>query len=450
MRRAAVLVFLILAGIPARAEPVTMSLPEAHAMAEAALASGRPRLAYELGEGLQQADRRNPHAHFYQALALAQAEAWRAAEHKAARAYWHARTPEQRFQAAQLAARLSYADTRFTGSQFWLRRAVDHAPNEVRRDATIRSYRAVRHRNPLRFNLRASVTPSDNVNNGASSPLNVIDGVPVVGLLSPSAQALEGVIATAHFIGSYRLAQGEGRETRTTWRLHSRRVHLSDSVEGLDGGDLSSTTAEAGLRQLLTQGPAITWRLDLGAGRTWYGGDPLYDFARLGVQRHQRASPRLAWALGVEIEGQRDEAGRNADTSVYSAFAGITRSIGEEGDLELRLQLRDADSDGVNRSFTQWSAIASYRPSRQPGLVDLDFSLGVSSLDYDRFRIGFIAVPGGRRDESVFARITATLKSVNYMGFVPAISLTHEQSRSNISRFEVEETALSVGIRSEF
>lgn len=450
MRRAAAVLGIICAGVVARAEPVTLSLAEADALTARALAAGRSRLAYDLGRGLLQADAQDPQAHYYQALALAQARAWGPAERKAARAYWHARTSNQRFQAAQLAARLSFADNRLTGSQFWLRRAVDHAPDEVSRASTVTAFRQVRRRNPLRFDIRASVTPSDNVNNGASSPLNVIDGVPVVGVLSPSAQALEGAVATAHLTGSYRIAQSERHETRVTGRLHSRQVHLSDKVAGLNARDLSSTTAGIGLRHLLAPGPTVTWRFDLGAGRAWFGGDPLYDFARIEAQRHQRLTDRLSWAAGAGLERQRDEAGRHADTAVHTGFAALGYSFGETGKLGLRVHLRDTDSDGVNRSFTQWSAIAGYSPARQPGPVALDFSLGVSTLEYDTYRIGFIAVPGGRQDDSVFASVTATFNTVGYMGFVPTMSLTREQSRSNVSRFEVEETSLSLGIRSEF
>lgn len=450
MRRVVAALGLFLGAPGAAAEPVTLSLAAADAMAAQALSAGQPRLAYDLSRGLLEADRRNPHAYYYQALALAQAGALAAGERKAARAYWHARTPEQRFQAAQLAARLSHADDRLTGSQFWLRRALDHAPDDVARADTITAYRAVRRRNPLHFNLRASVTPSDNVNNGASSPLNVIDGVPVVGTLSPAAQALSGVIASAHLTGSYRLARTPRRETRVTGRLHSRRVRLSDDVAGLSGGDLSSTTAEIGLRQLAAPGPAVTWRFDLGAGRAWFGGDPLYDFARIAAQRHHRLGARLSWAAGAGLEGQRDEAGLNADTTVTTGFAALGYRLGETGQLGLRLQVRETDSDGVNRSFTQWSAIASYSPAQALGPLALEVSLGASTLDYDRYRIGFIAVPGGRQDTSVFASVTATFATLGYMGFVPTLSLTRERSRSNISRFEVEETSLSLGIRSEF
>lgn len=428
-----------------------LTLEQADAMAQAALAGGQPRLAYNLSKGLLKADQGNERAHYYQAVALAQADAYGAASRSAARAYRHAKSDGQRYQAANLAARLSFADDRPTGSQFWLRRAVDHAPDEVSRAETIRAFQRVRRHNPLGFDLRFSVMPSDNVNNGATSPLNVIDGVPVVGTLSPDAQALSGVITTAQLSASYRLAAAEGRETRLRGRFNTRQVGLSDKVAGVSGSDFSSSLAEFGISRYLSgDSDSVTWRFDLDAGRVWYAGDPLYDFARLGVQRHQRLGDNLSLSLGATLEEQNDEAGRGADSTVASGFAGLGWSLGNGGHLGVRVQYRDTESDGTNRAFDQWSGFATYRMGRPLGPAELEFSVGVSRLDFSRYQVGFINVPGGREDESVFAGITATFKDVSYMGFVPTVSVTTERSRSNISRFDVDETSLSLGIRSEF
>lgn len=437
------------AAAPAPALQLTLS--QADAMAQAALQQGQARLAYDLSKGLLQADRHNEQAHYYQAVALAQADAWGAAGRAAARAYRHAKSDGQRYQAANLAARLSFAGDRFTASQFWLRRAVDHADGDVARAQTIRAFERVRRHNPLNFKLRFSVSPSDNVNNGATSPLNVIDGVPVVGVLSPGARALSGVVATTRMRGTYRVDAGEGHETRLKGRVTSRRVRLSDTVAGLSGGDLSSTVGEIGVSHYIVGGSeAVTWKLDLDGGRVWYGGDPLYDYARLGVRRHQKLAGRLTLSFGGYAEAQQDEADRGADSTVASAFAGLGWRLDGGARLGVKVQYRDTDSDGVNRASDQWTGIASYRMGRAVGPAELEFALGVSTLDFGRYSVGFIPVPGGRRDESVFASVTATFDDVSYMGFVPTLSVTTERSRSNVSRFDVDETSLTLGMRSEF
>lgn len=433
------------------ATPNALTLAQADALAAQALAQGQPRLAYDLGTGLLQANPRNPRAHYYQALALAQAQAYGAAGEKAALAYRHAETDTQRFQAANLAAELNFADDRLTGSQFWLRRAVDHAPDAVARAQTVTAFQNVRARNPLRFDFRFSATPSDNVNNGSNSPLNVIDGVPVVGTLSPSAQALSGFITTAQVSASYRLAKSDTQETRARARVNARRVDISDPVPGLSGSDLSSTVAELGLSHYLRGAtPAVTWKFDIDGGRVWYGGDPLYDFARLGATRHHRLGDRLLLGFGGFVEDQRDEAARGADSTVASGFASLAVSLEGGAQIGFQLQYRYTDSNGINRASDQWTGIASYQMGREIGPASLEFSLGLSQLDYASYQVGFIAVPGGRDDKSVFGSVTATFNSWGYMGFVPTLSVTSERSDSNISRFDVEETSITLGIRSEF
>ena len=444
---------LTLVGYPVcvHAEATQFNLDQVDIIATQALASQHSKLAYDLAKGLLEADPKNPRAHFYQAMALAQAKAYGPAERKAALAYWHSNTEQQRFESANLAAQLSFADARLTGSQFWLRRAVDHAPDEVARAKTISVFKNVRARNPLRFDFRFSATPSDNVNNGASSPLNVIDGVPVVGTLSPSAQALSGVITTAKVALSYRLAQGEGRETRLRARVNARRVKITDQVAGLRGSDLSSTTAELGVSQYLRGGREIvTWKFDVDGGRVWYGGDPLYDFARLGAQRHEKLGKRVLLSFGADVEEQQDKANRGADATVLGGFAALGLDLSGGGRFGLQLQYRETDSSGVNRSSQQWTGIASYQMGRAIGPVRVEFSLGASTLDFNQYRVGFITVPGGRKDDSIFGGVTATFDNWGYMGFVPTVSVTSEKSDSNISRFDVEETSLTLGIRSEF
>lgn len=447
---AATVAALMLGGL-AGAEPVELSLAQADALAGQALAAGESRLAYNLGKGLLAADSGNPRAYIYQAVALAQAGAHGVAGRKAVLAYWHSETDEQRFEAANLAAQVNFADRRLTGSQFWLRRAVDHAPDEVARDRTVTAFRNVRARNPLRFDLRVSAAPSDNVNNGASSPLNVIDGVPVVGTLSPSAQALSGVITTAQASLSYRIAQSDRRETRLRGRVNTRRVHLSDDVPGLSGDDLSSTVLELGARHIMLGArDTVTWSFDLDGGRVWYGGDPLYDFGRIGTARHQKLGERLLLSFGAEIEEQLDQASRGADSTVYEGFAGTALSLDGGGRLGFRLQYRNTDSNGINRASEQWTGIASYAMGRSLGPATMEFSLGISRLDYSDFRVAFINVPGGREDESIFGSVTARFDDWGYMGFVPTVTVTTENSTSNISRFDVEQTSLTVGMRSEF
>lgn len=318
------------------------------------------------------------------------------------------------------------------------------------RSDSIRAFRTVRARNPLNFDLRFSISPSDNVNNGANSPVNIIEGSPLVGRLSPSAQAISGVVATTDLRLSFRIAQSERSRTRLTGRAYTRKVRFNNAVAGLSAGDLSSSRLELGLSHAISGAQGRNhWQISAHGGRVWYADAPLYDYARLGVKRHQSLTDDLRLSFGGGIERQQDESAPKNDATVYDAFAQLGYTLGSGARLGAYVNFREIDSNGVNASSTQWTGVVSYTMGREIGPALLSLSLGQSVVDYDRYTV-FLPVPGGRVDESVFGGVTATFKDWSYMGFVPTVSVKAEKSRSNISRFDVDETSIRLGIRSEF
>ncbi len=431
-------------------ESVELSLPNAQALAVEALKQKRPKLAYRLSEGLLKANPRDGQAHYTQALAFAQVKAYGFGRRSARKAFNTARTPVQKYEAAQLASQMAYADDRLTLSQFWLRRAVQHAPTEEVRKDSIKAFRTVRAHNPLNFDLKFSVSPSDNVNNGSNSPYNIIDGVPVVGVLSPSAQAIDGIVATTDLQASYRIAYGERFMTRLTGRAYTRRVKFNNAVPGLSGSDLSSSRLQVGVNHIMVDASERgQWEFDVTGGRTWYGDSPLYDFARLGIERHNRLGENTQLSFGSAVEFQEDETWPHNDATQYEAFAQVGYKLANGARIGGYVNYRTTETDGVNQAREQWTGIVSYTMGREIGPAKLSFQLGHSVVDYDSYRI-FLTVPGGRSDSSTFGGVTATFQDWSYMGFVPTVSLNAEQTRSNISRFDVDETSVSFGIRSEF
>lgn len=435
---------------PARAENLSLTLPQAQAMARQALVQKRPRLAYSISKELIEADPRNGHAHYTQALAFAQVDAYGWGLKSARRAFYSAGNDLQKYEAAQLASQLAFLDERLTSSQLWLRRAVQHAPTEGARDETIRAFRTVRARNPLNFNIKLSVTPSDNVNNGSNSPYNIIDGSPLVGTLSPSAQAIPGTVATGDLRLSYRLRQSQTSLTRLTGRFYTRQVRFNNPVAGLSASDLGAARAEAGIAHAFAgRGEDSQWELGLAGGRTWSGGDPYYDFARASVQRRQKLSENLYLSLGTSVEEQLDETVPKSDATQYDAFAQLSYTLPKGGRLGAYVNYRNVDTNGTNRAYSQWTGVVSYTMGQQIGPAVMTFSLGKSVVDYDRYSV-LLPVPGGRNDDSVFGGVTASFNDWGYMGFIPTVSFNAGKSRSNISRFDVDETSLSLGVRSEF
>lgn len=434
----------------APAEGVQLTVDQAQMMAIRALQQNRPKLAYQLAGGVLTANPRDGRAHYTRALAFSQVGAHGFARKSARKAYYNAASPIQKYDAAQLASVAAFKDERLTLSQLWLRRAVQHAPDEEVRSDSIRAFRTVRARNPLNFDLRFSISPSDNVNNGANSPVNIIEGSPLVGRLSPSAQAISGVVATTDLRLSFRIAQSERSRTRLTGRAYTRKVRFNNAVAGLSAGDLSSSRLELGLSHAISGARGRNhWQISARGGRVWYADAPLYDYARLGVKRHQSLTDDLRLSFGGGIERQQDESAPKNDATVYDAFAQLGYTLGSGARLGAYVNFREIDSNGVNASSTQWTGVVSYTMGREIGPALLSLSLGQSVVDYDRYTV-FLPVPGGRVDESVFGGVTATFKDWSYMGFVPTVSVKAEKSRSNISRFDVDETSIRLGIRSEF
>ena len=131
---------------------------------------------------------------------------------------------------------------------------------------------------------------------------------------------------------------------------------------------------------------------------------------------------------GAIISSSLDRSSRMVVSSANSLLSAAWRGVGA--------------SAGV-------SAAPTYTLGREIGPAQVSVSVGHSTLDYEQYWV-LLPVAGGRTDESWFGGVTAAFNDYSYMGFVPVVSVNAEKSRPNISRFDVDQTAVSFGIRSEF
>ena len=241
-------------------QSVALSLPEARSLAVHALNGERPALASQIAQGLLIADPHSAYAHYVLATAHADMGHGTDGRKSAARAYRYADTRVQKFQAAELAARLTFADGHPTLTQLWLRRAVQNAPTPEIEEQLARDYARVRRENPFRFSITGGVKPSSNVNNGADTAQQVIDGLPFTGRLSGSAQALSGIVGTVDAVVGYRLRSTQKTRTDLSGRLFVQRVALDSGSHDLApearNGDFGATYADVSLRQSFAVGAA--------------------------------------------------------------------------------------------------------------------------------------------------------------------------------------------------
>jgi hypothetical protein len=426
-----------------------LQVDQAREVALNALRSGQPRLAFAISDGLLKADESDGHALYIKAKALGQLQDYDQGRRTAAKAYRAARTDLQRFESATLAAQLSFSDEKMTHSQLWLRRAAHFAPDETMRDATVNAFRKVRYRNPVNLQLSFSASPSDNVNNGSNSPFNIIDGSPLVGTLSPSAQAIKGTVFSLNMQGSYRVAETDRSQTRLVARAYLRHIEFNNPVPGISSSDLASQRLQLGIAHIWAPGEDGYWRAEANAGRAWYAGSPFYDFLGVTFQREQKLTDTLRLSFGGGLEHQFDQTVPITDATVWSAITGLTYQFTGGSKLGARALYRQIDAGGTNRASQQWTGMVTYTLGRQIGPAKISVNVGHSTLDYDSYSVVF-PVPGGRVDRSWFGELSATLSSASYMGFAPVVSVRSETSRSNISRFDVDQTGVSFGLRSEF
>lgn len=462
-RIAALSLALFFAGAgPLRAQSpdaVNLTVDQARDVAVQALNNGNPGLAVTLARGVLKADARDPLAYFVIASAYAQLSDPVLARRAAGYAYRYSSLKEDRFHAAQLASRMAFDSGHYSLSQIWLRRTAIHATDEADEKRLARDYRLLRQINPWSLGLRAGIRPSDNVNNGTDTSLNIIDGVPDGGTNSGSALALSGLIGSLDIAPSYRLRASDSSSTSLGARLYIERIALSSQAKSeapeTTGSDFSSTYAELSLHHLFVAGPPEsggTASLGLALGDNWYGGQRSYQFARLEAARQWRFGDRTRLALRADAEKRYRARYLANDAELLGFGADYSRKLTNGDVLRVSLALRDANAKSINGTYSSASVRTSYTLDRPVGPAQISFGLVLGYTRYDEYRFSFQEGfdPTQRTDESIYGDVSLIFDQYDYAGFVPILRLRTGRKDSNFSRFQSRELSLSLGIGSKF
>lgn len=375
------------------------------------------------------------------------------------RAFRLADSKVQKFQAAMISADIADREGRRGALKFWLRQAADQAPNEAYRGSALKILQEERAKSPLSWRLSLSLSPSTNVNNGSSSPFSVIDGLFPIGVISAEGRALSGWEGSARVWLSYRLRETESARTEATAQLSVYRVALSDAsrrkAPGLDAGDLADDVLKLGLRQTWMTADGRERRvLTLNLGRGFAGTGTTRDLIELslGGTRMLAGEDVLSWGLELvhtdPEQARRSTTRRSTLTLGYSwALAGGDRLV---ADLTLADTAAGAGSDRVLREQHSATFRMSWLKKQPVGPFSLSLSAGIYRADYPEFALGFITVPGGRQDRSVFADLTLGLDEMSWAGFRPTITLRGLKTRSNVSIYSTDDLSMGLGIQAEF
>lgn len=439
-------------------DEVTLTLPQVRAVAREAVQNGDGKLAVLMARGLLQADPQDPYALFILARGLEMQKHHGAGRRAAGRAFSASEKDADRFMAAQMAARMAYADRRYGLAQYWLRRSLDPAPTEALKEQAISDFRRVRQENPWNTRYRITVQPTDNVNSGTENPYFVVDGLPWYGVHSPAAMALSGTEIRLEARSSYRLREDQASATRLTGEFVTKRVRLSqeakDAAPGADGDDFASTRAEIGVDHRWAAGGDARANGVVGVtaavGQAWYGGETSYAYGNVGLNRSFTLGENSLLSVRAEYERREDAVAYFARSDHVQLRGDFRHRLPQAAALSMGLILDRADSDRGNVDVLHRTAYVSYDFGDVTGPVDLRLTLGARNTDYPRYFIGFFEAPGGRQDDAVFASLDITFSEIDYAGFVPRVTLLTQRTSSNISRFETSSTALSFGIESKF
>lgn len=435
---------------------VELGVDQARNLAIRALESGDPGFAIQLAKGVLKADPKDALAYYIIAQGYAGLDNPTLARRAAGYAYRHADAGPARFEAAQLAARMAFLGENYTLSQIWLRRTAIHAPTERDEQLVAQDYKILRQVNPWSLRLRAEVQPSDNVNNGSDTSLNIIDGVPDEGTISGAGLALSGLIGSLDIAPAYRLSSDEDSLTTLGARLYLQRVALSDSAKATapdaTDSDFGATYAELSLAHAFALGSVdggAQMAFDLAFGESWYGGERNYRFARLGGAHRSRISPTARLTLRAEAERRFKARYLTNDARVLSLGADFDKAFDNGDVLNLVLALQDTDAQSINGTYSTASMRASYTLGRAVGPARLSMGLVMGYTHYDDFLFSITgAVP--RTDKSLYGDLTLIFDRYDYAGFVPTLRLRGGRKDSNFSRFSSRELSLSVGIGSKF
>lgn len=438
-----------------------ISLDQARNVAATALNLGEFELARKLAMGLLLADEEDAFAYSILTTAHSKLGNPKLARAAARLTYKYSNTKLESYSAARSAGQVAFQQKRYTASQIWLRRASVYAPDDRYTRRIAKDYAQVRAVNPLSFRLNVAVTPSDNVNNGADSLENLVNGEPQLGFINAASRALSGVIATTDASLSYRIRQTKTSRTLINARLFTRNVFLSSDAKALiaadpfspdlDDSDFSTIYYDGGVSHSFALGkkPGAFARIDATAGKTISAGRSNYKFGRLAFTPSYALNKSTRLTLRGSVEQRYSDIVSLNDQTRFQTSATLRKKRANGDTVSFGLNLQDTNSDG--RNISNWSGVADLNYSFGKQIGPMQLSAGLS-LGYTHFSTYSTTSPvvGGRSDTSVYGNLTMFFVDYDLAGFSPTVRVRTGRRTSNVSRFETEEFSVSLGIQSKF
>lgn len=446
----------VLSGNPPSAPPA-LSADQVRQTAVSALRSGNPETAYRFSEALLQRDPQDHAALLIQSRAARALGNYREARNAAKQAWRLAESDAQRYSASLLMAQALSSGGKKTLAQFWLRRAVHHAPDARRQARAIRDFRYVRATSPWHHRLSFSITPESNINNGSSERTSrlyyklteVLLGGPAEFQLGGTQMALSGIEYAAGVSTRYRFKETATRAHDLTLTADYRTYTLSGEAKaqapGAKGSDFAFGSYSAGYAHKgLNFARRGEYRLAALGGQTWYGGEEYTRFLRLSAgQSYKFEGGRR---IGAQISGDRQFGVMTSDLDTLRADVSYSFRIGGQAGFLTGLSLAQSDSPAPEDEFSE----AGLRAQLTLGKPILGAVARIGLAAYDRSYAVSRHSPDGRQDEKYALDLSLTFREIDYYGFNPTLRLSGAKTDSNIGLYEAHRFGVNFGIQSAF
>lgn len=440
----------LVAAAPCAQADTRLSPDEARKLAGQLLQTGRVVEARDLAMGLLQADRKDVAA----LIIVSQAERVMGrpdvARNAGAAAWTFATTPAQHYAAAVVTAQALASSKDYTRSQLWLRRAAQHAPNEVAGQMVARDYGRLRQVNPLTLSFGAKISPSSNVNNGSANRTTTFEGIPFVFTLSPEARALSGVEASITAGLKYRLSASDRSATHLTFELYSRQIAFSakSKADAPDArpGDYAYVQASLGL--VHSWQPASkngAWTAGVTYGRSLYGGKSYTQSGQIYLTRAWDLGDKARLSLTAGAESTEYLASdRHSDSLNFKAV--WAKTLPKGSGISLSLGLGDTHASRVTGTFTETSLGAKYTLGEV--LKGLDLTM-IYQVEQQHYPVAGL-ISGARNDLRHALTAEFGLKKAALYGFEPVLSVEASRNLSNVDLYDSMAVKLGVNLRSSF
>lgn len=442
--------FILSAGVQAQG----LSPAQMRGAAVAAVDQGQPELALRIAEALLVRDPDDVVALTLKARAARDLGRFDIAQPAAARAWSLSDTPSERFDSARVMAQILSSQNKRTRAQLWLRRAVQHAPDEGARRLAVQEYRYVSARNRWNTQLSFALTPNSNINNGSvqdtTEILNFFTQDYVVADLGGAAVALSGLEASLGATLKYRLAEDTTYRTDLLMQVDTRRYILSDEAGRIaptaDASDFALDSLNIGIdHRWRDQSAPIEYQIGALIGTTRYGGDHYSDQARLSFGVNRAVDRQTQIGLALAADATRGPRAPHADGLRLGLSVQHRHDQGALLAARLSLSQSRSDSDSADYDDVRLDLIAE--PTWDLMGAAPQFGLSLRARDYDSFSL---FSPDGRRDREAAVYMTLSFTQAELYGFIPTVTLEASRTDSNIGLFDVDRYGLQMGFRSAF